>query len=75
MYQCTYIRLLTEKAIMIPPEISREGQGGGKEVKKRQFRAEGGIQSKSFIPETPLKMTINGGSDQVKSKIGCHLED
>ena len=45
-----------------------------RKVKKRQFRAEGGLQSKSFIPETPLKMTINGGSDQVKSKIGGHLE-
>ena len=31
MYLCTCIRLLIEKAIMIPPQISREGQGGGKE--------------------------------------------
>ena len=45
-----------------------------RKVKKCQFRAEGGLQSKSFIPETPLKMTINGGSNQVKSKIGGHLE-
>ena len=31
MYLCTYIRLLCENAIMNPPQISREGQGGGKE--------------------------------------------
>ena len=46
MYLCTYIRLLCEKAIMNPPQTSREGQGGGKEG----FRPSGysGLNQENF---------------------------